>query len=62
MLLSARRLYDIHLLSEEGGLLPSSLGAKIDTEAFAVAGFDTLIVGGLLSPAPSSTRLIGVDT
>jgi len=51
-------LYDIHLLSEEGGLLPSSLGVKIDTRAFAGEAFDTLIVGGLLSPAPSSPKLL----
>jgi len=51
-------LYDIHLLSEKGGPLPSSLGAKVDTRAVAGEAFDTLIVGGLLSPAPSSTELL----
>jgi len=51
-------LYDIHLLSEDGGPLPSSLGMKIDTEAFRKEPFDTLLVGGLLVPAPSSARLI----
>jgi transcriptional regulator GlxA family with amidase domain len=51
-------LYDIHLLSEEGGALPSSLGMKIDTEALPDDTFDTLLVGGLLVPQPSSARLI----
>jgi len=57
---SAReKLYDIHVLSERGGALPSSLGMAIETKAFSNEAFDTLIVSGLLAPAPSSDRLIG---
>ncbi len=55
---AGEKLYDIHLLSEPGGPLPSSLGVKIDTSAFTSAAFDTLIVGGLLSPVPSNPRLL----
>src|ERR1041384_414437 len=51
------KIYDIRLLSEEGGPLPSSLGVKIDTQAFTGEVFDTLIVGGLLGPGTSSPRL-----
>lgn len=56
---SAReKLYDIHVLSEAGGALPSSLGMAIETKVFSHEAFDTLIVSGLLVPAPSSDRLI----
>lgn len=55
---AGEKLYDIHLLSEEGGPLPSSLGMRIDTEALPDEAFDTLLVGGLLVPAPSSAGLI----
>ncbi len=56
---SAReKLYDIHMLSEEGGPLPSSLGMMMETRAFSLQAYDTLIVSGLLVPAPSSGRMI----
>jgi transcriptional regulator GlxA family with amidase domain len=51
-------LYDIHLLSEFGGAVPSSLGMSIDTKPFDDPAFDTLIVSGLLEPITSSIRLI----
>lgn len=38
-------LYDIHLVSEHGGLLGNSMGVKIQTERWDEAGYDTLIVG-----------------
>jgi transcriptional regulator GlxA family with amidase domain len=55
---AGQKLYDIHLLSQQGGPLPSSLGVKIETSAFTSAAFDTLIVGGLLSPVPSNPKLL----
>jgi transcriptional regulator GlxA family with amidase domain len=55
---AGRKLYDIHLLSETGGAVPSSLGVAIDTRPFRKPAFDTLIVGGLLEPLPSSDRLV----
>lgn len=57
---AGEKLYDIHLLSERGGRVPSSLGMAIDTRALAQEAFDTLIVCGLLVPAASSPGLIGL--
>lgn len=55
---AGEQLYDIQLLSEEGSAIPSSLGMMIGTQALSEEVFDTLLVGGLLVPAPSSDRLI----
>lgn len=53
-----QRLYDIRLLSEEGGAVPNSFGVPIQTRAMARQKVDTLIVAGLLYPTPSSPGLI----
>jgi transcriptional regulator GlxA family with amidase domain len=53
-----QRLYDIRLLSEQGGSVPNSFGISIETRALARQKVDTLIVSGLLYPAPSSPGLI----
>ena len=53
-----QRLYDIRLLSEEGGLIPNSLGMSVETRGMSRQKVDTLIVSGLLRPAPSSPGLI----
>jgi transcriptional regulator GlxA family with amidase domain len=55
---AGERLYDIHLLSENGGAVPSSLGMSIDTKPFGAPDFDTVIVSGLLELAPSSGGLL----
>lgn len=55
---AGEELYDIHFLSELGGAVPSSLGMPVETERFRKQTFDTLIVGGLLAPAPSSNGLL----
>src|SRR6266704_1206750 len=39
-------VYDVHLLSETGGSIRSSIGISVATEAFDNANFDTLLVGG----------------
>ena len=39
--------YDLQLLSENGGPVPSSSGMTVDTEAFGDPTFDTVIVGSL---------------
>ena len=39
-------LYDVHLLSETGGSVSSSLGFNVATEPFGETDFDTLMVGG----------------
>jgi transcriptional regulator GlxA family with amidase domain len=38
--------YDVRLVSEFGGPIRSSLGIMVQTEAFDVTAFDTIIVGG----------------
>lgn len=53
-----QRLYDIRLLSEEGGPIPNSLGMSVETRALSRQKADTLIVTGLLHPASSSPGLI----
>ncbi len=50
-------LYDVHLLSERGGPVPSSLGMAVETEGLPGAGFDTIIVGGDTELAPPSPGL-----
>jgi len=39
-------VYDVHLLSETGGSIRSSVGISVATERFDDANFDTLLVGG----------------
>ena len=53
-----QRLYEIRLLSEQGGPVTNSLGAAIETRALARQKVDTLIVSGLLYRQPSSATLI----
>lgn len=43
----AGQCYDIHVLSERGGLVRSSGGMTVDTEAFGDPAFDTVIIGSL---------------
>ena len=51
---AGERVYDLHVLSERGGLLRSSLGAQITTEAMAEDSYDTILVAvGMEPPAPS---------
>jgi transcriptional regulator GlxA family with amidase domain len=38
-------VYSVQLLSEHGGLVPSSAGFGVDTEAFGTKVFDTVIIG-----------------
>src|ERR1700722_1344518 len=42
----AAPVYEVHVLSETGGAIPSSLGVSIATEPFGDRDFGTLIVGG----------------
>src|SRR5882724_2567925 len=39
-------VYDVHLLSETGGAIRSSIGISVATEPFDDSNFDTLMVGG----------------
>jgi transcriptional regulator GlxA family with amidase domain len=50
--------YDIHVLSENGGFVRSSTHMALETEAFGMASFDTLIVGGPNVITPSTPGLL----
>jgi transcriptional regulator GlxA family with amidase domain len=43
-----QQLYELHVLSETGGAVRTSIGAAVDTEAFDENTFDTVIVAGTL--------------
>jgi transcriptional regulator GlxA family with amidase domain len=51
-------VYDVHLLSETGASIRTSIGMSVTTEAFDDADFDTLIVGGGTEIEPSTPGLI----
>jgi transcriptional regulator GlxA family with amidase domain len=52
-------LYDLSMISEKGGLIRSSTGMKIGTDAFDRKAFDTLIIGGHPNTAlPSSPGML----
>ena len=50
-------LYDVALLSEDGGPVRTAVGAAVETSPFAETRFDTLIVGGNTHVLPTSPRL-----
>ncbi|PNG27290.1 GlxA family transcriptional regulator [Methylocella silvestris] len=56
-MLAEKPVYDVRLLSESGGLVQSSVGMRIETEAFDAADYDTLIIGGGTEIAPPSPGL-----
>jgi len=49
--------YEIHLISESGGLVQSSLGYSVMTDRFDEGSFDTVIIGGVIDgvyePSPA---------
>ncbi|NUU38023.1 GlxA family transcriptional regulator [Pseudomonas sp. C2B4] len=51
-------LYSIHLLSEQGGLVPTSAGFSVETTAFDQRPFDTLLVMGDNVIRPVSPGLV----
>lgn len=51
-------IYDVRLLSEMGGPIPSSIGVRVETEPFGDANFDTLIVGGGTAIEPPTPGLL----
>ncbi|ACK49110.1 transcriptional regulator, AraC family [Methylocella silvestris BL2] len=56
-MLAEKSVYDVRLLSESGGLVQSSVGMRIETEAFDAGDYDTLIIGGGTEIAPPSPGL-----
>jgi transcriptional regulator GlxA family with amidase domain len=51
-------VYDVHLLSETGGSICTSMGMSITAEPFDDSNFDTLIVSGTTVIEPSTPGLI----
>jgi transcriptional regulator GlxA family with amidase domain len=57
--LTTEPYYEIRLISESGGPVQSSLGYSVMTDSFAEGGFDTVIIGGVITGAyPASAALI----
>jgi len=52
-------VYDVHLLSETGGSVRTSIGVSVATEPFDDTNFDTLIVGrGTQPPTPGLIEFV----
>lgn len=51
-------VYDLHILSETGGQIRTSVGVSVETEPFLITDFDTLIVGGGMTVEPSTPALL----
>src|SRR6266436_3676881 len=47
-LIAPEQLYELHVLSDTGGAVSTSIGMSVDTKAFGKTDFDTLIVSGTL--------------
>jgi len=54
-----RPFYDLRVLSEAGGRVPSSLGLAIETKRFGSSIFDTVIVSGSMAVVPASSAVLG---
>src|SRR3981081_4007880 len=50
--------YQLTLLSEDGGLIATSLGSQIQTVSFKRRTLDTIIVGGGIEPPIATPRLV----
>jgi transcriptional regulator GlxA family with amidase domain len=53
-----KRLYDIGFFSAHGGPVMNSFGAAVETQPLARRRLDTLIVCGLVAPAPTDKQLL----
>jgi transcriptional regulator GlxA family with amidase domain len=54
-LVAGKPVYEVRVLSENGGLVRSSLGIALQTERFSGRAFDTLIVNGTEDGSPNTT-------
>jgi transcriptional regulator GlxA family with amidase domain len=52
-------LYDVRVLSEAGGRVPSSLGLAVETKRFTSVTFDTVVVSGSMDIVPASRGVLG---
>ena len=55
---AGEKLYDIHILSEDGAPVPSASGTSLETAAFGGTYFDTVIIGGNTRVVPTSQSLL----
>jgi transcriptional regulator GlxA family with amidase domain len=55
---AGKPIYEVRLLSESGGPVPTSFGITIGTEAFDEPDFDTLIVGATVEIGEASPKLL----
>src|SRR5258708_796231 len=53
-----RPFYDVRVLSEAGGRVPSSLGLAIETKRLGSSMFDTVIITGTMDVAPASRGVL----
>jgi transcriptional regulator GlxA family with amidase domain len=53
-----RPFYDVRVLSEAGGRVPSSLGLAIETKRFGRSMFDTVIITGTMDIVPASRGVL----
>lgn len=53
------RIYDVHLLSQAGGLVPTAAGFTVGTETISNAVYDTLLVAASAVTAPSPEPIVG---
>ncbi len=56
---AGERLYDIGFFSALGGPVANSFGAAVETQALSRRRLDTLIVCGLVAPAPTDAQTLG---
>jgi transcriptional regulator GlxA family with amidase domain len=54
---AGKPVYQVELLSEEGGMVRSSSGVSADTRRFGTARFDTLLMTGALTLLPTSEKV-----
>ncbi|PUA19024.1 GlxA family transcriptional regulator [Glaciimonas sp. PCH181] len=57
-LVAKEPVYTVSLLSEKGGLVRSSAGFSVETEAFSNRVFDTVIIGAGMEVVPSTPGLL----
>ena len=54
---AGKPVYQVELLSEEGGLVVSSSGVSTDSKRFGTVKYDTLLLSGALFIAPTSEKM-----
>ena len=55
---SGKPLYDVRILSDNGGPVRTSVGITIETEAFGEPDFDTLLIGAGTEIEPATPKLL----